>query len=165
MKNHRVMKTKKTLFLLVLLAGLTNCQKDDNLNANHKIIFCNAENPREIIANYNDIIGYDSTKYIFRVDESVWEKIRNQATYDPPYFKLGVVCDNQMIYKATYIPGYVSTGYYNIITFMPGVPDLIYMILGYPGSTAEYFSGEDLRNDSRLINQFKKDNKLIDIKE
>ena len=159
------MKTKKILFQLVLLAGFTNCQKDDNLNANHKIIFCTAENPREVIVNYNDIIGYDSTKYIFNIDDSEWEKIRKQTTFAPPYFKLGVVCDNQMIYKATYIPGYVSTGYYDIITFTPGAPNLIYMMLGYPGTSAEYFSGEDLRNDSRLINQLKKDNKLIEIEE
>ena len=52
----------------------------------------------------------------------------------------------------------------DIITFTLLEPDLVHITLGYPPCPA-CFTGEDLRNDLRIINQLKKDNKLIEIKD
>ena len=159
------MKIKNFLILIILLGGLTNCGKDENLHTNNGIInFRDDQKGSEVIVKYNEILGYDSTKCIFRVDETAWKRIHNNTSFDPPFFKLAVVLDNEIIYKATYVPGYISSSDYDIITFMLGVPDLVYMRLGYAASP-ELFTGEDLRNDVRLMDQLKEDNKIIEIED
>ena len=159
------MKTKNFLILIILLGGLTNCGKDENLHTNNGIInFRDGQKVSDVIVKYNEITGYDSTKCIFRVDETAWKRIHNSTSFDPPFFKLAVALDNQIIYNATYVPGYISSSNYDIITFMLGMPDLVYIRLGYAASP-ELFTSEDLRNDMRLIDQLKEDNKLIEIED
>jgi hypothetical protein len=157
------MKTQKLLLLFIFIIGVTCCKKDESVDTG--LYFCNKNNVSEILVKYNEILGYDSINYIFRVTESAWNRINHKITpsYPDPHFGFGITLNSQIIYSAQYIPGYYSMSYNNIITFMLSEPDLIFIRLGYP-SSSDHFSGVDYRNDSRIITQLKKDNKLIAIK-
>jgi hypothetical protein len=161
------MKTLNLFFLIVLLLGLTNCNKDENENISSELKFCANGDISNVVVNYDEIIGYDSTKHIFRIKESAWDKLKNEITpvTPDPNFEFSVAVDNQIIYTAKYVPGYYSYSIDDIITFNLGVPDLIYIELGYPGGAPELFTGEDLRNDLRVINQLQADNKIIEIED
>jgi hypothetical protein len=160
------MKIQEFLFLIVLLIGMTNCKKNENVNIDTGINFCTNEKISDIIVKYDEIIGYDSTKYIFRVNESAWNRLKDEISPSSPdpHFGFDVALNNQIIYTAKYIPGYYSMSYHDIVTFMLAESNLVYMTLGYPHSPV-LFTGEDLRNDLKLINQLKKDNKLIEIED
>jgi len=92
------------------------------------------------------------------------EKIENGiAPVSPdPNFGFVVALNNEIIYRVAYIQPYSSMALFNIITLRIEEPNIVYMELGYPASS-EHFTGEDLRNDLRLIKQLEKDNKLIEI--
>lgn len=83
--------------------------------------------------------------------------------YPNPHFGFSVRLHKLIIYNTIYIPFYYSRSYDDIITFRLAEPNLVYITLGYPPSNL--FTGKDDRNDSRLINQLKKDNKLLEIED
>jgi hypothetical protein len=155
------MKTQILLLLFVFII-VTCCKKDESVDIG--LYFCDKNNVSEIIVKYNEILGYDSINYTFHVTESAWKRINSKITpsYPDPHFGFGVTMNSQIIYSAQNVPGYYSMSNFNIITFMLLEPNLIYIGLGYPSS--DHFTGIDYRNDSRIITQLKKDNKLIVIK-
>lgn len=169
------MKTRDFLILLVLLIGMTNCEKEgqniegpvmeDLLDTLTGINFVTGsqQNPY-VIVKYDEITGYDSTIYTFCLNESAWKRLEDKILpiYPDPHFGFSVFLNNELIYRASFIPPYYSMSYFNIITFMIKESDLVYMELGY-AAPPESFRGEDLRNDQRLIEQLKKDNKLIQL--
>ena len=159
------MKTQGLLILIYLLICITSCKKDTTINLNNGITFSRIDNKLETIVNYVEIIGYDSTQYVFRVNESAWKRLENEILpgYPDPHFGFGVVLNNDLIYRVAYIQPYYSMIYDEVITFSLKQPDMICMELGYPASP-NHFRGEDLRNNLKLINLLKKDNKLIEIK-
>ncbi len=160
------MKTINLFFLIFLLLGLTNCNKDENENIGSKLNFCANGDITNVVVSYKEIVGYDSTKYIFRIKESAWDKLKNEITpvTPDPHFGFSITLDNQIIYTAKYVPGYYSASNDDIITFMLLEPDLVYITLGYP-PCPDCFTGEDSRNDKRVINQLQADNKLIEIED
>ena len=158
------MRTQAFFILIVSLIGMMSCQKDDKAGTDAGIHFYKNEKISDVIVSYDEIVGYDSTRYIFQVTPSAWNRLKEEISpsYPDPHFAFGVAVDQQLIYSAKYIPGYYSTSYHDIVTFLLVEPDLVYVRLGYPSSPS-LFTGEDLRNDSRLINQLEKDHKLIEI--
>ena len=158
------MRTQAFFLLTVLLVGMMSCQKDDKSEANAGIHFSRNEKMSDVIVRYDEIVGYDSTRYIFQVTPTAFNRLNKEISpsYPDPHFAFGVAVDQQLIYTAKYVPGYYSSSQYDVITFLLVEPDLLYLRLGYPSSPG-LFTGEDSRNDSRLTGQLKKDNKLMEI--
>ena len=166
------MKTLKLLILIVILIGTISCQKDENVidgensieNPETGLYFSSIYNISETVVKNDEIIGYDSTKHIFSITETAWNRIEDNIKLISYGYGYGfnVSLNNNIVYRATYIPFYSSTSYYNIITFMLIKPNLVYIKLGYP--TSDHFTGIDYRNDSRIITQLKNEKKLIEIK-
>jgi hypothetical protein len=156
------MKTNIILLIVVLIGGLIHCRKADNEDG-AKIKFCAGKEVSDVIVSYNDIIGYDSTDYVFRVKESAWNRLQNKITpmYPDPQFGFNVTLDKRIIYTTLFVPGYQSASRHDIITFLLLEPDLVYITLGYPSSA--HFKGVDLRNDERILRQLEADGKLIEI--
>jgi len=156
---------KLFLILIVMLLGITNCKKDGNATYDKGINFSALNENADNIVSYNEIVGYDSIKYVFRINETAWQRLMDRITpiYPDPNFGFVLRIDNQSIYTAHFIPGYYSMINNRLITFFLSEPDLVYMTLGYPPLPVEEFEGKDLRNDSSIINRLKKDNKLIEI--
>jgi len=153
------------IFLLLLLMGLTHCKEIEDIDVSKEIHFNGGEDNSDVIVSYDDIIGYDEDKYVFRVKESAWNRLQSKITpmYPDPHFGFSVMHDNQIIYMTHFVPGYYSASRDDIITFWLHDPDLVFITLGYPPSE-DLFTGEDLRNDARIIKQLKADNKLMEIK-
>ena len=158
------MKTQAFFLLTVLLVGMMSCQKDDKSDAYAGIHFTKNEKLSDVIVSYDEIVGYDSTRYIFQVTPTAWNRLKDKISpgYPDPHFAFGVALHQQLVYLAKYVPGYYSSSQHDVITFLLVQPDLVYITLGYPSSPG-LFTGEDLRNDSRLIGQLKKDDKLMEI--
>ena len=158
------MNAKVFFLLTILLAGMMSCQKDDKSGTDAGIHFTKNEKISDVIVSYDEIVGYDSTQYIFRVVPSAWNRLKNEISpgYPDPHFAFGVALNQQLIYSAKYVPGYYSSCQHDVITFLLVEPDLVYLTLGYPSSPS-LFTGEDLRNDLRLMTQLEKDHKLIEI--
>ena len=158
------MKKQALFILVVLLVGMMSCQKDDKSDTSTGIHFYKNEKVSDVIVSYDEIMGYDSTQYIFQVSPSAWNRLKDEISpgYPDPHFSFGVALNQQLIYSAKYVPGYYSSSQHDVITFLLVEPDLVYVTLGYPSSPG-LFTGEDLRNDSRLLNQLEKDHKLIEV--
>lgn len=164
------MKTQGLLIFIFFFTFLPSCEKDEtDNNIDNGITFLqfdiesNSETNATItFVQYDEIVGYDSIKNAFVLKEPAWEKIKmGIAPVSPdPNFGFIVALNNESIYSAAYIQPYSSMARFDIITLRIEEPNMVYMELGYPASP-EHFSGEDLRNDLRLINQLEKDNKLI----
>ena len=158
------MKTRTLFTLVVLLVGMMSCQKDDKSDTSTGIHFYKNEKISDVIVSYDEIVGYDSTRYIFQVTPTAFNRLNKEISpgYPDPHFAFGVALNQQLIYSAKYVPGYYSSSQHDIITFLLVEPDLVYLTLGYPSSPS-LFTGEDLRNDLRLMTQLEKDHKLIEI--
>ncbi|HYQ58063.1 MAG TPA: hypothetical protein VEP89_12040 [Draconibacterium sp.] len=157
------MKTKNLFILIALLIGMSNCKKEEFLP--QSINFFSDEQLSNVIVEYEEIVSYDSLNYIFTIEDEAWERIDKEIKQAQPAnsFNLFIALDDERIYKANYIPMYYSFTITDIIAFFLEKPNYIHIKLGYPPGTIpeSIFTGEDLRNDIRLIEQLKKDNKLI----
>jgi hypothetical protein len=158
------MKTQAFFILSVLLVGMMSCRKDDKTANTAGIHFYKNEQVSDVIVSSDEILGYDSTQYIFQVTPTAWKRLKDEISpsYPDPHFAFSVALDRQLVYTVKYIPGYYSSSRHNIITFLLVEPDLVYVRLGYPSSPG-LFTGADLRNDPGLISQLGKDHKLIEI--
>lgn len=168
------MKIQGILIIAFFFTSLIACDKDEIDNdIDNGITFrqfdieSNSETNATItFVKYDEIVGYDSIKNAFVLKEPAWKKIeKGIAPVSPdPNFGFVVALNNELIYRAAYIQPYSSMARFDIVTLRIKEPNIVYMELGYPVSP-EHFSGEDLRNDLRLINQLEKDNKLIVLEE
>lgn len=168
------MKMQRLFIIIVFLTFLTSCKKDETgQKIDNGITFrqfdiqSNSETNATItFISYDEIIGYDSTKKAFVLKDTAWKKIEQgiSPTYPDPNFGFIVALNDEFIYRVAYIAPYSSMAHYDIITLRIEEPNILYLELGYPASS-EHFTGEDLRNDLRIINQLEKDNKLIDLEE
>jgi len=114
-----------------------------------------SENP---IISYNDIILYDSTEHYFQIAESKAQELR-QIKWSTQGTAFSLTINKQIIYSGYFMPGYSSLGL-NWISIDPLAFDSkIRVTLGYPVDWPQ-FQGPDPRNDSRIINYLRKDNKL-----
>ncbi len=152
------------LLLLLVSVGLFNCcDKNDNEIIPAGVNFSSKEDIADILVGYNEIIGYDSVNYIFRIEKEAWKRIKNKITpiTPDPLFGFNLVLNNQIIYSTRYVPGYYSMSFDDIVTFVLSEPDLVHITLGYPSPV--FYKSEDPRNDYRIIEQLENDNKLIGI--
>lgn len=111
------------------------------------------------IVVYSEIIGYDSTEHVFQLKDNAGARIRDiDYPVNPTQFAIAV--EGEIIYIANFIPGYSSMSCDHCITIDPYSYSNNYKVmLGYPGASS-FFSGNDPRNDIRIIERFKEDNKL-----
>lgn len=159
---------KNKLILVLILAFvvlLTNCEEDDqnNLKGVNFTLFSEPGMQSSItlsntnIVNYDEILGYDSTLHVFLLNDKAKERILNYSTSS-----FAVAVDGTVVYMASFIPGYSSISCFECIRIEPFSADNKYAVeLGYPGGDG--FTGVDNRNDERIIEVLKRDNKLISI--
>ncbi len=158
---------------ILLLSGLlfVCCEKSDtDKNDTDKffegITFCSLleGSVDTVIVKNDEIIGYNSIEYAFLLKNEAWQRLDDEITpmYPDPHFYFGVALNREVIYRADFIPYYYSQSYTDIITFWMESPNLVYITLGYPPSP-EHFIGEDLRNDERLLNFLKQENKIFSL--
>jgi hypothetical protein len=146
------MKNVISFIGIILFCFSTGCEKNESQNNLDGVTFARilseAGGDYELdgnIVNYNEIIGYDSTEYIFLLSEKAGERIRSKD-YPVSPTRFAIAVDGDVIYIANFIPGYSSISCENCITIEPYSYDNKYrVILGYPGS--DYYSGIDPRND------------------
>lgn len=158
---------KKALILATFILAFFSicCEKDKPKPDLSGVTFTSVKSikpPYKLINNiveYKEILGYDSTEYVFILSEEAGERIRKvQYPVSPTPFAIAL--DGEVIYIANFIPGYSSMSCETCITMEPYSADNKFrMVLGYPGS--DYFTGPDPRNDTRLITRFNNDSKLI----
>ncbi|MFZ2340629.1 MAG: hypothetical protein WAW07_13020 [Bacteroidales bacterium] len=114
-----------------------------------------SENP---IISYNDIILYDSTEYYFQISESKAQELR-QIKWGTQGTAFSLTINKQIIYSGYFMPGYSSLGLDWISIDPLAFDSKIRVTLGYPVNWPQ-FQGPDPRNDARIINYLRKDNKL-----
>ena len=184
------MKTLKILILLVLVIGMTNCGTEEpeivqpeqeepkveepntegsDIEATNEGItfrrYVAEDAPLATLVYYNEILGYDSLNYAFVLDDLAWQNLKDTVYqtvlyYPFPNFGIQISLNDTIIYPAVFDLGIRSDPFppFNktIIKFQES--NIVFMHLKYPNDTVD---GEDLRNDPRIIEQLKKDNKLI----
>lgn len=162
------MKTRIFLVQLILIFILVSCKKDRNDKSGDGITFRYFDmetKSTSTLVFYDEILGYDSTKYAFVLDEAALKRIEKKIApvVPDPNFGIYVTLNNEIIYAATYIQPYSSFAQRDIITFEIQMPNIVLIELGYPAIPENEFTGKDLRNDPRLIEQLAEDNKLTEL--
>jgi hypothetical protein len=115
------------------------------------------ENP---IINYSEFIYYKPDLFEFKISDSAVVRIEslNYSTLRIPFV---VMADDSIVYSGYFISGLSSTTCnWTVInpTILSG-NHVLRVNLGYPGSSYE-FEIPDRRNQQRLLDIFKRDNKL-----
>ena len=110
------------------------------------------------IIYYHQIISYDSTDHCFRIETSKANEL-NHISWSTRGTAFSLTIDREIIYSGYFMPGYSSSGadWFSIDPL--SVDSKIYVRLGYPGDIPR-LRDIDPRNDARIINLLKKDNKL-----
>ena len=178
------MKTLKILILLALLIGMTNCSKEEpeieqseqeepntegsDIEATYEgITFCRyvAEDaPLATLVHYNEILGYDSLNYAFVLDDLAWQNLKDTVYqtvlyYPFPNFGIQISLNDTIIYPAVFDTGIrVEFPIVNKIIILFQEPNIVFIQLKYP---IDFKYIKDLRNAPGIIEQLKKDNKLI----
>ena len=155
----------KLIIIILILTLLISCEKENPSVDLNRVTFTNvlADTYPDYkldsnIVNYNEIIGYDSSKHTFLIKNEAGERIRN-VLYPVSPTPFAIAVEREIIYIANFIPGYSSRSCRDCITVEPYSYDNKYRInLGYP---SENNSGTDPRNDNRIISKLNEDNKLI----
>lgn len=162
------MKNSISIIAIILCFLLVSCERNESAKDSDGVTFTKiiseTDGNYELdgnIVSYNEIEGYDSTKHIFLLTSKAGERIRS-INYPVSPTRFAVAVDGELIYIANFIPGYSSMSCDECIAIEPYSYDNKYWVkLGYPGSN--HFSGTDPRNDKRVIQRLKRDNKLIKI--
>lgn len=156
-----------TLFILIF----SGCEKDsgtgleiytlkdyETKSNSHEIIQGSEKLTKDPVIYYGDIIYYDSADHFFVIDSIKARKLSgiNWPTGGTPF---ALAIDRNVIYSGYFIPGYSSSGsdWYSIDPINIG--GRLRVSLGYPGDRPD-FKDPDRRNDSRIINLLRQDNKL-----
>lgn len=109
---------------------------------------------------YSDFLSYDSAEYTFEVSERAIQAIKS-LEHSVHGLAFAIKADNQLIYTGYFWPGYssASCNWMIIDPMMVTIRNKIQVHAGYPG----LIQGQvipDKRNDPRIIQIFKQDNKL-----
>ena len=153
------------------------CEKD-GINSNSKVelylldSYSKVENSFQIdettiktqsfpLISYTDFISYDSTNYTFELSDKAKYAIANME-HSVHGVAFAVKANGTLFYSGYLWPSYSSAScdWIVIDPIMTSVGNKMTVSLGYPG----LFQGQvipDNRNDSRIIEIFKNDNKLI----
>lgn len=168
----------KSLWFLVgfLILSSTGCKKEND-SSNSKVEFYLIESFNKVgssyqideksvvtqktpLVYYSDILSYDSVEYIFELSEQAIEKIKN-LEHSVHGLAFAIKSNNTLVYTGYFWPGYSSAGcdWVVIDPLMLGVGNKVHVQLGYPG-LIQGTTIPDKRNDERIIQLFKQDNKL-----
>lgn len=114
------------------------------------------------LISYADFISYDSTNYTFELSDRAKNMIENME-HSVHGVAFAVKADKTIIYSGYFWPSYSSASCDCIVIdpMMTSIGNKIIVSLGYPGLVQGQVI-PDNRNDSRIIEIFKRDNKLID---
>jgi hypothetical protein len=109
---------------------------------------------------YSDIISYDSTECIFELSDRAIEAIKG-LKHSVNGLAFGIKVNDKLIYTGYFWPGYSSAScdWVVIDPFMTSIGNKIQVRLGYPG-LVQGQTIQDKRNDGRIIQILKQDNKL-----
>ena len=112
------------------------------------------------LINYSDIISYDSTKCIFELTDRAIEAIKD-LEHSVHGLAFAIKANDALIYTGYFWPSYSSAScdWVVIDPFMTSIGNKIQVRLGYPG-LVQGQTIQDKRNDGRIIQILKQDNKL-----
>ena len=154
------------------------CEKDE-INSNGKVelylldSYSKIENSFQIdettiktqaspLISYTDFISYDSVNYTFGLSDNAKNTIDNMehSVYGVAF---AVKANGILIYSGYFWPSYSSAScdWIVIDPLMTSIGNKITVSLGYPGLVQGQVI-PDNRNDSRIIEIFENDNKLIE---
>jgi hypothetical protein len=155
-----------TVFLITLSCEKENVSgleiyllKDYQTKAPGMEIIAGSEKPgKSPIISYQDIIYYDSTDFCFKIDSAKAKEL-NLINWSTQGTAFSLTIDGSVIYSGYFMPGYSSSGA-DWFTIDPlSIDSKIYVRPGYPMDISKLI-GIDPRNDERIIELLKKDNKL-----
>jgi hypothetical protein len=162
------MKNVKPFILISIVLALNNCEKEPSkqnlkgITFNHIIL--DGQSSYKILDNiitYDEIISYDSSDHIFLLKNEAGERIRDEK-YPATPTPFAVSVDGEVIYIANFIPGYSSLSCWECISVEPYSYDNKFKVqVGYPATY--YFTGDDPRNNTKIINKLLADKKLRSI--
>jgi hypothetical protein len=162
---------KKLLILSVLVIGFLSCSKDDS-DSNDGIAFfiskdslSSASSSMTIVSTpfikYSDIVSYDTTNHIFELTFPADSILSKSKGYNNRSFVVKVN-DTRIYYGVVWSASHSATNANLCLTEPIGnnaSKNCIFISKGYPNNYRG-FSGTDSRNDSKIIERLKKDNKL-----
>ncbi len=163
---------KRIFVILTAFLGITvSCEKDSVSGIEIYLLtdFQTKSPGKEIIAGsetlskdpliyYNDIISYDSTDHFFLIETSKIQELNNKE-WSAQGTAFSLTINKSIIYSGYFMPGYSSLAI-DWITIDPlSVDSKIRVSLGYSGDLSQ-LADRDPRNDVRIINLLRKDNKL-----
>ncbi len=142
---------------------LVSCVCNENYDVSNELNFVSIDynktdgsfQIKENLIRYREILAYDSAQHVFQLNEKAWELIKSKITpvYPDPNFGFGVTIGDELIYKVSYIPGYHSYSYPEVIKFTAIDNNCVLLYYGH-------YSGEIEINDDRIIELLSKDGKL-----
>ncbi|MCK5823367.1 MAG: hypothetical protein KAG95_05145 [Bacteroidales bacterium] len=142
---------------LYLLQSFETVENTDQINETSVIT---NENP---LICYSDFISYDSKNYIFKISDAAIQTIQN-IEFPVNGVAFAIKANNDLIYTGYFWPGYSSAGC-NWVVIDPIVSLSLHnelrVKLGYPGQIQGTII-PDNRNDVRILEIFRRDNKLIE---
>ena len=156
--------TKTSCFIFIIVTIIfASCERDKDFEISNELNFSRIEynktdgsfKIKEILVSYKEILAYDSAQHVFQLSEQAWELMKSEITpiYPDPNFGFGVTIDDEVIYKVSYIPGYSSYSYPEVIKFEVFDHNCILLYYGH-------YSGDEEINDDRVIELLSKDGKL-----
>jgi len=159
------------VIMTVFLFALVSCEKDSGSGLEIYLLtdYQKKTSSSEIIAGserlsknpiiyYNDIISYDSTDHYFQIETTKAEEL-NLMKWTTQGTAFSLTINKSIIYSGYFMPGYSSLGLDWISIDPLSTDSKIRVSLGYPGDWSQ-LADIDPRNDDRIINLLKKDNKL-----
>lgn len=171
----------KKLFLFIVVTAVLafSCSKTDPIDAkgdveiyliksfvesdeNDYINSSTVELENTPFLNYEDLESYSSSTFKFKISDDKRSKFKLDG--ETIHFRaFAIVVDGEVIYTGFFWPSYSSQGM-NWVVIDPVTAEMhgdLKVELGYPGMLNNQVI-PDSRNDDRIINVFKRDNKLID---
>jgi len=111
---------------------------------------------------YDDFLTYNADEYLFLITDEAKEAIQS-LQHSVHGLAFAVTSDREIIYTGYFWPSYSSLGcdWVVIDPLMLFGDNELRVRLGYPG-LLEGTDVPDHRNDRRILNQFRRDGKLID---
>ena len=171
---------KQKLFYLIiglLVMFSAGCEKDNNVNSKGKVelylidSFSKIDNSYQInessvitesspLIEYAYFLSYESAEYTFELSEKAKEIIEN-LEHSVHGLAFAIKANDTLIYTGYFWPSYssVSCDWIVIDPFMTNAGDKMSVRLGYPDLVQGQII-QDKRNDERIIEIFKHDNKL-----
>lgn len=151
---------KSLIFLSAIFVAFIflSCEKEKESQFNGSVTFNLSSVASDVIVKYSDIETYDSAQHVFQLNTKAWEKIEDKITpiYPDPNFGFAVTVNSEIIYKTSFIPGYYSYSYPELIKFDAITPNFIFL-------RQDNYTGNEDVNDGRIIEILSKDGKLKSI--